>query len=125
MGTESTMTFGAWLKAKRAEERITLRAFAEKSGIDPGNLSRYERGILPPPLGETLGRVAQALNLKDGSADWQAFHDLAAITAGRIPKDLAEDPTLAGRLPVLFRVVRNKKLSREVLLRLADKIRRG
>ncbi len=125
MGANRATTFGDWLKAKRAERRITLRAFAEASGLDPGNLSRYERGLLPAPQGEALERIAGALGLKEGSEEWQTLHDLAAITAGRIPKDLAEDPALVGRLPVLFRVARGKKLTRELLLRLADRIRRA
>ena len=118
-------TFGEWLKIQRTETGLTLRTFADKCGIDPGNLSRYERGVVPPPQGETLTRIAAALGLREGSEDWQMLHDLAAITAGRIPKDLAEDPALVGRLPVLFRAARGKKLSRDELLRLAERIRRG
>lgn len=118
-------SFGAWLKEQRARKKMTLRAFALKAGIDPGNLSRYERDIIPPPQGDTLDQIAQALGLREDSEDWQTLHDLAAVAAGRIPKDLAEDPALVGRLPVLFRAARVKKLTREVLLRLADRIRRA
>ncbi len=125
MGRDRANAFGEWLKGKRAERRITLRAFAEKCGIDPGNLSRYERGLLPPPQGGGLGRIGKALGLREGSEDWQTLHDLAAIRAGKLPRDLAEDPSLAARLPVLFRAARTKKLTREELLRLAERIRRG
>jgi transcriptional regulator with XRE-family HTH domain len=118
-------TFGTWLKSKRAEKGLTLRAFAEKSGIDPGNLSRYERGIISPPQDEALTRIGRALGLREGSEDWRTLHDLAAICAGRIPRDLAEDPELVGRLPVLFRAARGKRLGRDELIRLAERIRRG
>ena len=123
MGDRPSSTFGDWVKKRRMELRMTLRAFAERSGLDPGNLSRYERGVLAPPQGETLERIAKALGLRPGSEDWAALQDLAAIGAGKIPKDLAEDPKVASQLPVLFRVARGKKLSRDELLRLAERIR--
>lgn len=123
MGVGPSSMFGDWLKKRRKELGMTLRAFAERSGLDPGNLSRYERGVLAPPQGETLGRIAKAFGLKPGSAEWAALQDLAAIGAGKIPQDLAEDPKVASQLPVLFRVARGKKLSREELLRLAERIR--
>lgn len=125
MGRNQALTFGEWLKAKRAERRITLRAFAERSGIDPGNLSRYERGLSPPPQGDSLERICGVLQLKKGSEDWQTLQDLAAAAAGRIPPDLAADPAVVGRLPVLFRVAREKKLTRETLLKLAERIRKS
>ena len=118
-------TFGDWLKGKRAERRITLRELAEKSGIDPGNLSRYERGVQPPPQGKTLERIAKVLAFKEGSEEWQMLQDLAAAGAGRIPKDLAQDPAVVSQLPLLFRVARGKKLNREELIKLAERIRRG
>ena len=125
MPNRSPESFGEWVKKRRADRQITLRGFAEASGIDPGNLSRYERGVLPPPQGEALDRISRALGLEEGSSEWQALHDLAAIAAGRIPPDLAADPVLGKRLPVLFRVARGKKLTREMLLGLADRIRRS
>ena len=47
---------------------------------------------------------------------------LAAVGAGRIPPDIASDPELLKALPILFRAVKGKKLSREDLIRLARKI---
>jgi len=72
---------------------LGLREFAQKSGIDPGNLSKYERGVLPPPQDEdALGRLAGALKLKKNTEQFQEFTDLAAASAGRIPPDLAANP---------------------------------
>ncbi len=45
----SSASFGEWLKARRGRKRLTLRVFAKKAGLDPGNLSRYERGVVQPP----------------------------------------------------------------------------
>jgi len=116
-------TFGEWLKSLRAEKKLTLRSFAVKAGIDPGNLSRYERGVLPPPQDEAvLERIGNALGLRQGSADWREMVSLAAVGAGRIPPDIASDPELIQALPILFRAVKGKKLGREELIRLARKI---
>lgn len=119
-------SFGAWLKGQRARRRLTLRAFAQKAEIDPGNLSRYERGVLAPPQDEAvLERIGAALGLRPASREWKEMVDLAAIGAGRIPPDIARDPKLLGALPILFRTVKGKKLSREDLIRLAQRIQRA
>jgi transcriptional regulator with XRE-family HTH domain len=123
---EENATFGAWLKGQRTLKRLTLRAFAQKAEIDPGNLSRYERGVLAPPQDEmVLGRIGAALGLRPGSREWKEMVDLAAIGAGRIPPDIARDPRLLGALPILFRAVKGKKLSRENLIRLAQRIQQS
>lgn len=119
-------SFGDWVRQRREELRVSLRALALDSAIDAGNLSKYERGILPAPQDpEVLRRLAKALRLKDGSAELRTFVDLAAISAGRIPPDLAADPDLLKHLPVLFRTARKRRLSREDLIALAEKVRRG
>jgi|SRR5882724_11809506 len=117
-------TFGEFVRGKRENIRLPLRKAAAEAGIDPGNLSRYERGALPAPQDQSvLSRLAAALRLEKGSEEYRAFLDLAALSAGRIPPDLAADPDLVARLPILFRVARKGKITRETLLALAKKIR--
>jgi len=119
-------SFGEWLKAQRAAGRYTLRVFAAKAGIDPGNLSRYERGVAPPPQDTAvLERIGHALGLKLGSKAWKEMEQLAAIGGGRLPAEFADDPELLKALPVLFRSLKGKKLSRESLERLAQLIRKS
>jgi transcriptional regulator with XRE-family HTH domain len=116
-------SFGAWLKAQRARKSLTLRVFAKKAGLDPGNLSRYERGLVSPPQDEAvLERIGHALGLKPTSQQWKEMVDLAAIGGKRIPPDVAEDPELLKALPVLFRTLKGKKLTRDELIRLARRI---
>ena len=45
---EIKTTFASYFKALRTEKRITLRAFCEAAGADPGNISRMERGGMIP-----------------------------------------------------------------------------
>jgi transcriptional regulator with XRE-family HTH domain len=116
--------FGEWLRQKRAELGLGLRAFAAETQLDPGNLSKYERGVLPPPqdLG-TLNKIASALSLKKGSEGYQELLDHAAASAGRIPADLASDPKVLARMPYLFRTARGKRLTAEQLIELAERLK--
>ena len=59
--------FGSFFQALRKSQRITLRAFCDSAGADPGNVSRLERRAIPPPQDrEILSRYAKALNLTEG-----------------------------------------------------------
>lgn len=118
--------FGQFFKRCRIDLGVTLRAFCEKNGLDPGNLSRLERGLLPPPQSEEkLTQYARALGLKPGDDRWLEFFDLAAAEHGRIPKDILSDEEVVEKLPVLFRTLRGEKVSEEELNALLDKIRRA
>ncbi len=123
-GPSGRKTFGAFFKARRMATGKTLREFCLEGGYDPSNLSKLERGLLPPPQArEKLEEYARALGLRQGTDAWYEFFDLAAVETGRIPEDL-RDAQLVGKLPVLFRTLRGRKLTDEQLDRLADRLRR-
>jgi len=118
-------TFGSYFKALRTKKGWTLRRFCELNGFDPGNISRLERGVFPPPESpQKLREYAKVLALKEGSEEWFEFFDRAAASRGQLPADLRADEKLLERLPVLFRTLRGKKVSAEKLDRLAELIRR-
>ncbi|MBC7349702.1 MAG: helix-turn-helix transcriptional regulator [Candidatus Aminicenantes bacterium] len=118
-------TFGEYFKAKRIEKGFTLREFCKKYGLDPGNISKLERGLLPPPASrEKLEEYATFLGLKKGSDEWLEFFDRAAASRGELPKDFLDDDEVLKALPIIFRTIRGKKVSREMLNELIDKIRR-
>ncbi len=118
-------TFGEYFKAKRIEKGFTLREFCKKYGLDPGNISKLERGLLSPPASrEKLEEYATFLGLKKGSDEWLEFFDRAAASRGELPKDFLDDDEVLKALPVIFRTIRGKKVSREMLNELIDKIRR-
>ena len=119
--------FGRFVKARRAELGLSLRAFCHKWGIDPSNWSKLERGRLPPPQEARLAEYAEFLGLGRGTDAWYEFFDLAAAEAGRIPEDLQE-ADLVSKLPVLFRTLRESKNdagddSEELLEELKRKVR--
>ena len=108
-------TFGEFLKEKRISTGLTLRQFCEKYSLDAGNLSKIERGLLPPPKSDDiLEKYAGHLKLKKGSDDWYEFFDLAAAESGKLPKELLQKDIM-GRMPVFFRTLRGKKLTKDKL----------
>ncbi len=115
--------FGEFFKAKRIALKKTLRQFCLDNNLDPGNMSKLERGLLAPPQHEKLEEYALLLNLKEGSDEWYKFFDLAAADAGRIPSDLLSDEDVLDKLPVLFRSLRANKIPETKLDELVRKIK--
>jgi hypothetical protein len=71
-----------------------------------------------------MREYAKALALKEGTEEWIEFFDRAAASRGQLPADLQADEKLLGRLPVLFRTLRGRKVTPENLDQLAQLIRR-
>lgn len=118
--------FGKFFRGMRAKGRLSLREFCLDNGFDPGNISRLERGLLPPPESDDKLEVyAKALKIKKGSDDWYTFFDLAAAERGRFPKDVLNDEELVKKLPVLFRTLRGQQVDGKTLQELAERIRRA
>ena len=117
-------SFGGFFKRRRHALGLTLRSFCAKNRIDGGNLSKLERGVLPPPEShEKLEEYARMLELREGSDDWLEFFDLAAAGRGRLPRDLADDPEVVRRLPILFRTLRGERVEDAKLDRLVHHLR--
>ncbi len=122
----SHATFGEFIKRLRVAKGVTLRTFCREHGFDHGNYSRLERGVLAPPhKEEKLAEYAEALGIERGSDDWFEFSDLAAVARGQIPRDLMDDRAILGKLPVLFRTIRDTGADSEKLDELVEKIRRS
>lgn len=122
----STEIFGTLLKTLRQRTGKTMREFCLEHKFDPGNYSRLERGMFPPPQREDLlEKYATALGLNRGSEEWIEFFDTAAACRGELPKDLLSDKELLEKLPVLFRTLRGAPVSASKLDELIEKIRRA
>jgi len=117
------MRFGEFIKARRLELGLSLRAFCLKHGEDPSNWSKLERGLLPAPdKYERLLQIGQYLDYDDDSPEMRDFFDLASVSKGRIPEDIQNDAALMAKLPLVFRTLRDTPTEEE-LMRLADLIR--
>jgi transcriptional regulator with XRE-family HTH domain len=118
------MTFGAYFKDRRISLGVTLREFCLKNKLDPGNISKLERGVLGAPQArEKLEEYARALRLKKGDAAWHEFFDLACAEQGRIPDEFMTDKELVSKLPLFFRTIRGSKASGKQLDKLVEKLR--
>lgn len=107
-------TFGDFIKGQRIKKNITLREFCRINTLDPSNWSKIERGIMPPPKSkEVLTAIAESLQMKTGSEEYQTLLDLAAIS--QIPTHLLTDQSIIEKLPLFFRTLRGEKPTREEL----------
>ena len=120
------MTFGQFFKKMREKKGLSLRRFCTENNVDPGNISKLERGLVSPPQSrEKLEQYAHYLRIEKGSDDWYEYFDLAAAHTGKIPDDIMEDAELVKKLPLVFRTIRGQKVSKEKLDRLAAIIRKS
>lgn len=118
--------FGPLLKNHRMNLGLTLREFCKKHGLDPGNHSKLERGVFPPPSDrDRLVEYAKFLAIDEGSDDWLEFFDMAAAERGRIPDDIMSDDEVIKKLPAFFRTLRATQVDPEKLDELVEKIKRS
>jgi transcriptional regulator with XRE-family HTH domain len=66
---------------QRHDRRYSLRQVAQRIGVQPGYLSKIERGDFPPPSEEKIRLLAAELN-EDS--------DVLLAMAGKVSKDLQE-----------------------------------
>ncbi len=118
--------FGSLFKELRIRREMTLRQFCNAHGYDPGNISKLERGLLPPPESDAkLTEYAKALRIRRGSDAWYQFFDLARVSRGKLPPEVLRKRDVVARLPLLFRTLRGQKVSDQKLNELIEMIRRA
>jgi transcriptional regulator with XRE-family HTH domain len=91
-------TFGLQLRQWRTQAGLSLRELGTAVGRTEGNLSRIERGHLPPPRVVILDKLAAALGLPN-----EVLYD----AAGRLPAG-ADQQTATDGLGQAIRAWRNK-----------------
>lgn len=117
--------YGEFIKQRRIDKGITLREFSKLIEVDASNWSKTERGLLAPPQDEEkLKKIAEILNIEDGSETWEKMKDMANIDAGIIPEDIRSDERIVKALPMFFRTMRSDKPTAEELDKLIDMIRK-
>jgi len=124
MASESL--FGSFFKETRKNRTgLTLRKFCLKHNLEPGYISKLERGLMSPPRSKgTLKQFATYLQIEKGTDEWDEFFDKAAASSGRIPESILSDAELVKKLPLVFRTLRGEKVESKKLDELSELIRR-
>lgn len=119
-------TFGELLHARRREADLSLREFAIRAEMDPGNLSKVERGRLDPPQDPAvLRKLSRALGYTEEDPRAVELGDLAAVQKGRIPPDIRADAEVMAQMPLLLRTVHDRHLTGVEVEKLIDMIRKA
>ena len=117
--------FGNLLRDLRIQAGLGLREFARKIKMQPSNLSALENGRVSPPRDAAdLFEMAETLNLRKGTKEWDQFFNSAADAPDRLPADIANEPVLRDRLPILLRTLANAKPTDEQIKRIIEQIRK-
>ena len=115
--------FGIFFRDRRITLGFTLRAFCERFGYDPGNISRLERNILTPSVDENILKgYAKALQIEQDSPEWVTFFDLAYTAKGTIPLDIRNNQQIMSVLPAFYRTARGEKLDKKKISELINLI---
>lgn len=102
--------FGAFFRKRRKALGLPLREFCRQNGLDPGNISRLERGLLKPPQSsKLLTEYGNSLKLAPGSSEWDLFFDLAAAETGRVPIGSPDERQAAAKLTQVLGVLRRER----------------
>lgn len=120
MKKSTSNKYGAFLRELRIDREISLRDFAKSSGMDVGNLSKIERGILDPPQSKIQNKFIKLLNLNE--KDSIKLKDLASHQKGNYPPEVEDDLKEYEYIPILLRTIANKRLTDEQIRELTKKI---
>ncbi len=116
--------FGEFVQERRKELELTLRDFCRKSGEDPSNWSKVERGLLKPPKTRArLKRIARALGIAVDSEAWRSLVDMADVDAGKIPEYVMSEREVLKALPAFFRTVGSVKPTLEEMQELVRRLK--
>jgi len=119
------MKFGEFVKERRLSIDLGLREFCSLAEVDPSNWSKIERGILAiPDDRKKLEKIARLLKLKEGSAEWFEYFDLAHISRKQIPDEVLEDEEVLSVLPIFFRTARGEKPTKEQMKKISQLLKR-
>ena len=124
METQLREAFGAEVRALRVAKNIGFSEMLKRTGLDGGNYSKMERGLMPAPKDMTkLSRIIAALDLSNESAESRELMRLADISRGDIPRSILSDDRLVGKLPALFRQLAEGPLNDIEIEALIQKVR--
>lgn len=114
------MTFGEFFRSKRVLIEPSLRRFCDRFKLDPGNVSRMERNLIPPPKDDKkLLEFARILEIKKSSPDFNSLFVLAEEGAEALRLESffhnLSDKRLIHKMPLLLKRLDSDKLTEKKL----------
>ena len=101
------ITFGEYVRYKRIDKKITLRAFAKQINVSPTYISCIENNEKAAPTIEILKNIVKVLDLEGEDKD--TLYDLAAKTkvTNPLPLDISETIQKNPTIKIALRVSKN------------------
>ena len=105
-------TFGTCLRAMRLAARLSLRKLCQRAGLDTGNYSRIERGLIRPPQDHAkMEPIRAVLGLAPEDDDWAYLLLLADLEWDTLPRRLLTDARVRPLLPALLQETAGGRLT--------------
>ncbi len=96
-------TFGTRLRAMRLTAGLSLHKFCRRAGLDAGNYSRIERGLIRPPQDHgKMEPIRAVLGLAPEDDNWAYLLLLADLEWDALPRRLLTDARVRPLLPALL-----------------------
>ena len=114
------MVFGEYIKQKRQERNITLRAFADMVGIAPSYMSDIEKSKRNAPTQEILDKMIEVLELNDDEKN--ELLDVAATSKDAIAQDLTEYVRDNSTVRVALRKAKDLNLGDDEWIRIIEEM---
>ena len=114
------MVFGDYIKKKRQERNITLRAFADMVGIAPSYMSDIEKSKRNAPTQEILDKMIEVLNLNEDEKN--ELLDVAATSKDAIAQDLTEYVRNNSNVRIALRKAKDLNLGDDEWIRIIEEI---
>ena len=103
--------------------KMGLRIFASKIEEDPGNWCRVEKGYFAAPSDvKILNKIAKELSLNDEEKE-KLFDIAAKESHDKVPADIKHQLEESEIVPMLFRTIGKKKLTKEQLKKLIERVK--
>src|SRR5438045_614310 len=110
--------FGGLLRHYRAEAGLSQEALAERAGMSRRGVADLERGARHFPYGDTVRRLADALNLNPAERSM-------LLAASRRPEARARVRTVSLPVEATTLVGRERELSEPVRIKFTNQAERG
>lgn len=107
------MEFGAFFRQLRIDSGLSLGKFSKAVQYDVSNLSKIERGLIPPPPSNIQLRLwLRELGIDKNNDNYLKFLTLASLTRAEFPDGVAKKDILQF-LPAFYRAMGNKYEDKE------------